>query len=298
MEMMTAYDFELNIELKGTKNPSEVFNHLSGFYDKLLVLDRHIVYNISVDTKIEYDLVDIQFESITSRIKQVLINTPGDYLKDGVKPTDWLSDLLVHIKYKTLKAIELQQISSKKGLDKLTDEINRKIKKETPSHLLFFSVNNYYILNTVKEISIQTNKLKRGEYFSFKSGRNKVKLTNKSFIDIPKILNELGDASIAQERVEVLKIKMMDLLSDSSCWKLKREGLPIDIKITDEVWLEKYHNRKIVIQPNDYLKFNLKIIHTTSSNTQKPRVNYEATKIISVIPPSHIENHGQLEIPY
>ncbi|WBX73151.1 hypothetical protein PG913_09720 [Tenacibaculum pacificus] len=298
MEMMTAYDFELNLELKGTKNPSEVFNHLSGFYDKLLVLDRHIVYNISVDAKVDYDLVDIQFESVATKIKQILVNTPGDYPKEGVKPTNWLGDLLVYVKYKTLKAIELQQISSKAGLDKLTNEINRKIKKETPSHLLFFSVNNYYILNTVKEISVQTSKLKRGEYFCFKSGRNKAKLTNKSFVDVPKILNELGDASIAQERVEVLKIKTMDLLSDSSCWKLKREGIPIDVKITDEAWLDDYHNRKVVIQPNDYLKFNLKIIHTTSSSMQKPRVTYEATKIITVIPPSHIENHGQLEIPY
>ncbi|MBE7648537.1 hypothetical protein [Tenacibaculum finnmarkense] len=296
MEMITAHDFELNIELKGVKNPSKVFDHLSGFYDKLLVLDRHIVYNISVEAKVEYDLVDIQFEAISTKIKQILVNTPGDYLKNGIKPTAWLGDLLVHIKYKTLKAIELQQISSKKGLDKLTNEINRKIKKETPSHLLFFSVNNYYILNTVKEISVQTSKLKRGEYFCFKSGKNKAKLTNKSFVDVPKILSELGDASIAQERVEVLKIKTMDLLSDNSYWKLQREGAPIDVKITDEAWLEEYHNRKFVIQPNDYLKFNLKIIHTSSSN--KPRVSYQATKIISVIPPSHIENHGQLEIPY
>ncbi|MBE7628372.1 hypothetical protein [Tenacibaculum piscium] len=297
MEMITAYDFELNLELKGIKNPSKVFNHLADFYDKLLILDKHIVYNISVDTSVEYNLVAVDFETMTTKIKQVFLNVPARNQRD-IDNVAWLGALLVYIKYKTLKAIELQQISSKKGLDKLTDEINRKIKKEAPSHLLLFSVNNYYVLNCVKAFSVQASKLKRGEYFCFKIGKNKAKLTSKSFIDVPKILNELGDGTIAQERVEVLKINTMDLLSDSSCWTLKREGTPIDVKITDEFWLSEYHARKFVIQPNDYLKFNLKIIHTTSSNTQKPQIRYEATKIMGVIPPSHIENHGQLEIPY
>lgn len=295
---MKVYDFELHIELKGTKNPSEIFNHLSGFYNKLLVLDRHIVYNISVGTIIKYNLVAIETTSVATKVKQILINTPINYSKNGIETTTWLPDLLVHIKCKILRVIALKQVSSRKDLDKLTDEINRKIKKEIPSYLLFFSVNNYFILNIIKEISIQASELKRGDYLYFKSAKNKVKLTNRSLVDISKIVDELEKANISQEIIEILKIKTIDLSSNISCWKFKRAGEFIDVKITDEAWLEQYYNRKFVIQPNDYLKINLKIIHTMSSNTQKTTVIYQAIKVISIIPPNHIENNGQLEIPY
>lgn len=290
------FDFELNLEFEGNKNPSEVLKQLSSFYDKLLILDRHIVYNISTDAKIEYDLVDIQFGSILTKIRQILENVPDDALKDVLNPSAWLGHLLVYIKHRTLKAVEDKEIASKKDLDKLTDEINRKIKKESPSNQMILTVNNYYVLNTINDITIQAKKLKKGEFITFKSGKKKAKVNNKSFIDMPKILKELGDTTIEQERIEVLKIKTMDLLSDSSYWKLKREGKNIDVKITDNVWLDEYHKRKYVIQPNDYLKLQLKIIYTTSPNKSKPKITYEATKVFSVIPPDEIEKDGQTSI--
>ena len=291
---MKEYDFELNLEFQGTKNPSEAFSQLSSFYDKLLALDKHIVYNISVETKMEYDLIDIQFGSIITKIKQVFVNIPDDVLKDALNPSAWLGHLLVYIKHRSLKAVENQEIGSKKDLDKLTNEMNKKIKEQSPSNLMVLSVNNYYILNTINDITLQAKKLKKGESFYFKSGKKKAKVNNKCFVDMPKILKELGDTTLEQERIETLKIKTMDLLSDSSYWKLMREGKTIDVKITDSKWLDDYHNRKYVIQPNDYLKLHLKIIYTTSSNLKKPKISYEATKIISVIPPNNIEDDGQI----
>lgn len=296
MAKVSKFDFELNLEFEGTKNPSEAFSQLSSFYDKLLAFDKHVVYNIYVDAKMEYDLVDIQFGSILTKIKQVFENVPDDVLKDALNPSAWLGHLLVYIKHRTLKAIENKEIESKQDLDKLTDEINKKIELESPSNQMVLSVNNYYILNTINDITIQAKKLKKGESFYFKSGKNKAKVNNKSFVDMPKILKELGDTTFEEERVEVLKIKTMDLLSDSSYWKLRREGKTIDVKITDSKWLDEYHDRKHVIQPNDYLKLNLKIIYTTSANKKKPKVTYEAKKILSVIPPNDIENDGQINI--
>jgi hypothetical protein len=296
MAEINEYDFELNLEFEGTKNPSEAFSQLSKFYDKLLVFDKHIIYNISVDARMEYDLVDIKFGSILTKIKQIFINTPDDVLKDALNPSAWLGHLLVYIKHKTLKALGEQGIKSKKDLEKLTGDINKQIKAKTPPNLMVLEVNNYYMLNTINDIAIQANRLKKGESFYFKSGKKKAKVDNKCSIDMPKILKELGDTTHEQERVEILKIKTIDLLSDSSYWKLRREGKTIDVKITDSNWLEDYHNRKYVIQPNDYLKLNLKIIYTTSQNLKKPKISYEATKIVSVIPPNEIEDDGQIEI--
>ncbi len=296
MEENIVYDFELDLEFEGNKNPTEAFNQLAKFYEKLIILDRHILYNILVDSKVEYDLVDIEFGSIKTKIKQVLTNIPDDVLIDVLNPTAWLGHILVYVKHRLLKSIEKKEITCKYDLDEVTKEINIEIKKLAPKNLMILEVNNYYVLNSINEITTQCNKLKKGESFFFKSKKGKAKIDNKGFVDMPKILKEMGNETIQQERIETLKIKTMDLLSDNTFWKLIREGKMIDVKILDFEWLEKYHDRQFVIQPNDYLKLQLKIIYTTNQNFDKPKISYEALKVIKIIPPKEIEDDGQVTL--
>ena len=119
-----------------------------------------------------------------------------------------------------------------------------------------------------------------------------------SFIVSNNIGQILFDA-IPKESVvidKILKIKTMDLLSDNTYWKLIRENKTIDVKILDSDWLEKYHNRQFVIQPNDYLKLQLKITYTINQNFDKPKVTYEAIKVYEIIPPKDIEDNGQVNM--
>lgn len=111
-----------------------------------------------------------------------------------------------------------------------------------------------------------------------------------------KILYELGDQKIEQKRIETLKVKSLDLLSDRANWKLMRMGKQIEVRILDKEWLEKYHCRQIPIQPNDYLKIELKITYFTNSITQKPIVHYDAVTVYEVIPPEQIETDSQRDL--
>lgn len=287
------FDFELNLEFDGFKNPSEALNQLSKLFDKLIILDKHILFNILPEAKIEYALVDIEFGSILSKIKQVYTSIPDDVLKEVLNPTSWPGLILVSIKHRILKAVENNEIKSKNDLQQLTSDVNKEIKKHAPKNLMILDVNNYYILNTINDISIQTKKLKNNEAFCFKSKKGVAKIKNKSFVDMPKILKELGSQTFEQERTETLKIKTIDLLSDNTTWKLIREGKQIEVRICHTEWLEDYHNRKIIIQPNDYLKLQLKIIYTSNQNLKKPKVTYEVLKIYKVIPPDEIEENKQ-----
>lgn len=296
MEKIKDFDFELNLEFEGNKNPSEAFIQLAKLYEKLIDFDKHIAYNISVDSKVEYDLVDIEFGSIKTKIKQIFINIPDDVLKDVLNPSAWFGHLLVYVKHRLLKSIENNELTSKKDLDKITNDINLNIKKLAPKNLMILEVNNYYVLNTINDITTQTKKLKKNEAFSFKSKKGIAKIDNRNFVDMPKILKEMGDETFQQERVEILKIKTMDLLSDNTYWKLIREGKTVDVKILDADWLEKYHNRQFIIQPNDNLKLQLKIIYTTSHNFDKPKITYEALKVIEIIPPKETEEDEQTNL--
>jgi hypothetical protein len=108
-----------------------------------------------------------------------------------------------------------------------------------------------------------------------------------------KLLYELGGQTLEQQRIETLKVKSLDLLSDKASWKLIRQGKQVEVKILHKGRLDDYHNRKIIIQPNDYLKVDLKIIYTTNTSTLKPIINYEALKVLDVIPPDKIEGRNK-----
>lgn len=103
----------------------------------------------------------------------------------------------------------------------------------------------------------------------------------------------MGNEVIEQERTEILKIKAIDLLSDDTRWSVMREGKAEDIKILDKKWLDDYHNRQFVIQPNDYLKIHLKIIYIADTHKKKPKILLEALKVYEVIPPEEMEDDGQ-----
>jgi hypothetical protein len=289
-----AFDFELDLLYKNNKNPSEALHQLAKMYDELLTFDKHLLYNILADSTVEYQLVDIEIGSLKTKIVQIFTAIPDDFIKEILNPGNWPGLLLVEIKHRLLKAIQNNEIQDKICLDVVTNDINKEMKKLIPPQIIYLELNPDYILNRANEISIQSSKLKDNESYVFKSRGRTVSMNNKVSIDMPKILDELESKTIEQRRIESLKVKTIELLSDNTKWKLMREGKGIDVKISHKEWLDKYHSRKIVIQPNDYLKVDLKITHITNQNTKKPIVTYEALKVFDVIPPDDIEMKNQV----
>lgn len=287
------FDFELNLNFKGSKNPVEAFGQLANLYDKLLTIDQQILYNILPNAKLEYDLIDLEYSSIKSKVNQIIKSIPDDVLKDILSPTKIIGHLLVYVKKRLLKATETNEVQGLDSLQLVTNDINKEVNKINTTSILVLEVNNYFVLNAIKDLCDEGNKLKKDENFEFNSKAGNAKISNTSSINMGKLLYELGSQTLEQKRIEILKIKTLDLLSDRANWKLLRHGKQIEVKILDKVWLEDYHKRKIVIQPNDYLKLNLKIIHTTHIHLLKPIIVYEALEVLEVISPDIIEGFSQ-----
>ena len=256
------YDFELDLNFEGQKNPAVAFGQIAKMYDKLWSIDQQILYNILPSAKLEYELVDLEYSSIKSKVNQILKSIPDDILKDITNPGKLFGHLLVYTKRRLIKATETNEVQSKENLDKITSDINKEIKKLSINAVLVLEVNNYFVLNAINEIGIEGRKLKKGEFFEYKSKVGNARIGNKSAVNMAKILYELGGQTLEQKRIETLKVKSLDLLSDRASWKLIRQGKQIEVKILDKDWLNDYHNRRVIIQPNDYLKLELKIIYT------------------------------------
>ncbi|MFN4316382.1 MAG: hypothetical protein ACK4E0_19010 [Chitinophagaceae bacterium] len=287
------FDFELDLTFSGQKNPVEAFGQIGKMYEKLLSIDQQILYNILPSAKLEYELIDLEYSSIKSKVNQILKSIPDDVLKDTITPGKLFGHLLVYIKKRLIKATETNEVQSAESLQKVTDDINKEIKKLPSTTIIVLEINNYIVLNAVNELGIEGRKLKKEEYFEYKSKAGNAKIGNSSSVNMAKLLYELGGQTLEQQRIETLKVKTLDLLSDKASWKLIRQGKQIEVKILHKEWLDDYHNRKIIIQPNDYLKVDLKITYTTNANTLKPIVSYEALKILEVIPPDTIEGTNQ-----
>ncbi len=287
------FDFELDLIFSGQKNPVEAFGQIGKMYERLLSIDQQILYNILPSAKLEYELIDLEYSSIKSKVNQILKSIPDDVLKDILNPAKLFGHLLVYVKKRLIKATETNEVQSVESLQKITNDINKEIKKLPTTTIIILEVNNYFVLNAINELSLEGRKLKKEEYFDYKSKAGNARIGNSSSVNMAKLLYELGGQTLEQQRIETLKVKTLDLLSDKACWKLIRQGKQIEVKILHKEWLDDYHNRKIVIQPNDYLKLDLKITYTTNSNTLKPIVSYEALQVLEVIPPDQIEGTNQ-----
>lgn len=287
------FDFELDLIFSGQKNPVEAFGQIAKMYERLLSIDQQILYNILPSAKLEYELIDLEYSSIKSKVNQILKSIPDDVLKDILNPAKLFGHLLVYVKKRLIKATETNEVQSVESLQKITNDINKEIKKLPTTTIIILEVNNYFVLNAINELSIEGRKLKKEEYFDYKSKAGNARIGNNSSVNMAKLLYELGGQTLEQQRIETLKVKTLDLLSDKASWKLIRQGKQIEVKILHKEWLDDYHNRKIVIQPNDYLKLDLKITYTTNSNTLKPIVSYEALQVLEVIPPDQIEGTNQ-----
>ncbi len=287
------FDFELDLIFSGQKNPVEAFGQIAKMYEKLLSIDQQILYNILPSAKLEYELIDLEYSSIKSKVNQILKSIPDDVLKDILNPGKLFGHLLVFIKKRLIKATETNEVQSVESLQKVTNDINNEIRKLPSTTIIVLEINNYIVLNAINELSIEGRKLKKEEYFEYKSKAGNARIGNASSVNMAKLLYELGGQTLEQQRIETLKVKTLDLLSDKASWKLIRQGKQIEVKILHKEWLDDYHNRKIIIQPNDYLKLDLKITYTTNANTLKPIVSYEALKVLEVIPPDTIEGTNQ-----
>jgi hypothetical protein len=286
-------DFELNLKFHNPKNPVDAFVQIAKMYEKLLAIDEQILYNILPNAQLEYELVDLEYSSIKTKVNQILKSIPDEILKDILNPANLIGHILVYAKSRLIKATESKEVHSKDTLQRVTDDINDEIKKLSNTSIIILEVNNYFVLNAINEIGLEGNRLKNGEYYEYISKAGSAMISKGNYLNMPKMLYELGGQTLEQQRVETLKIKTLDLLSDKAYWKLIRNGKQIEVKILHKEWLDEYHDRKIIIRPNDYLKLELKITQTTNTSTFKPIINYEALRVLEVISPDKIEGSNQ-----
>jgi hypothetical protein len=156
-------------------------------------------------------------------------------------------------------------------------------------------VNNYTILNSIDELVGEANNLKEKELLEYKSNAGNTFISKDVYLNKPKILSELGQTTIVNETTEILKIKKVDMLSEEPKWDFIQGKKNLSAKMLDSPWLDDFHHRQVVIQPEDALMVTLRTTHTYTPNFEDKKTECEIIKIISVITPES-DNSYQMKI--
>lgn len=201
------------------------------------------------------------------------------------------------MKYWLIKVLaDEKEITSKEQIQKITDKVNDEIKEIGNTYqIIVTQVNNYIILNAVDDLAKETNNLKEKELLEYKSKAGNTFIQKGVYINKPKILSELGQRTIVNETTEILKIKKIDMLSEEPKWDFLQGKKNLHAKMLDKKWLDDFHNRQVVIKPEDALMVTLRTTHTYNPNFDDKKTDYEVIKVLSVISPDN-DNSQQLKI--
>ncbi|RYY00646.1 MAG: hypothetical protein EOO53_21455 [Gammaproteobacteria bacterium] len=288
--------FEVNLLFRESKNAIEAFNQIIKFYEVLNDFDKAIVRNIGQNIVTAYELEGVEFSSIKTKLSQALKAIPDDLIKDfQVKKA--IGYLLIKVKYWFIKLLaDEKDIASKDQIEKVTDKINNEIKELGNTYqIIITEINNYTVLNSIDELAKEANNLKEKELLEYKSKAGNTFISKGIHLNKPKILSELGQTTIVNETTEILKIKKVDMLSDEPKWDFLQGKRNLSAKMLDKQWLEDFHNRQVIIKPEDALMVTLRTTHTYTPNFEDKKTECEIIKIISVITPEN-DNINQMKI--
>jgi hypothetical protein len=221
IEKLTDENFTLNLLFDGKKQPAEAFNELSNIFQSLSSLDNLLMSSIDSGLSIEYSLEALEYGSIKTRIAQIIREIPDEPIKEF----DWkklVGHFLLKLKYKVLNYLEGNQtVDNKESLEKLVLSIETEKAKMVNHSKIINEINIFQILSAIEPIINALSQLKNEEQIEYKSIDGSATLSNKVSLNKGKILWELGNKEFESETTEILKIKKLDLLSNSSNWTFK-----------------------------------------------------------------------------
>jgi hypothetical protein len=277
--------FELDYLFQESKDVFLPFRAVGTFYSLLHDFDKNILLHIHPSLKLEYRLVNVEYGSLKTRVVQVLRGMPDELLKKPEMKT-LIGILLLKGKYWLLqKLTNAATIDSKEQLDAISNVVNKEIDEiGKKAGIVTTGISSHAVLNSIDELTQETNKLPKKEAYEFKSKLGNAILRAGIKLNKPKILSELGEKIEINNTTEVIKPKKVDLLGESK-WECIMDGKTREMKVEHKEWLEKYQHRQVNIQSGDSLRVKLKTTYSYNANTSKIKVTYDITEVLNIIKP-------------
>ena len=244
---------------KESESPDIIFHSLQTMFNSIITLQNELLSKVDPLLDIQFILSDLKYSSIISTyIKKILI--PDE--EDNITTIPTVEGNIMQYLNASQDSV-INTVSNFDGLLIKNDTLNEivenisKISVETgvSKNVNFRMPNKIIIAKSLEQLEDSTNILDLKDKYHF-IRKNEEKTIRKVYlnIDYDQLKNEMTEKIIETPIHIKLKIKIADFLGHSR-WKFKLEnGKTIDAKILDEVWLNKFHEKKEILGPGDSIE--------------------------------------------
>ncbi|WP_419253539.1 hypothetical protein ACN2C6_18285 [Caulobacter sp. ErkDOM-YI] len=286
-------DFAFEIDFKrGEGSASRVFAATHDFIKACERIDKELLTSISSGIETVMVLEDIQVGSIKTWLRNALVATDDQALKD----LDWkplVGKYLVRAKYAIIRWVDDDTVP--KSLPDLARELQGIAAETDVRHLpdyrapgpkaLIEAVRDF---QGVKDHLLPTD---RAIYITGEGDRVEMNLSMRW--DIEDI-----EAMAVKQTLEfpvatmILAVKKPDYLGDSK-WELRHGKRTVSARIEDVEWLKRFQARQEDVRPGDALKCDVRIEHLYGHDNELLTERYTILKVYEVL----VDSYSQLNLP-
>lgn len=277
--------FELVVEFKrDSGDPSRVFKTMTGLIESVQSLDQHLSYSVGPSVKTTLILQDIQASSLKAKLKNIIEEIPDEALKQTeIKPI--LGHFLVKAKHRVIDwCSDRKQVADKDEIKQLQSEI-KQLARETDVKQLpaYAEPDTESLLIDINSIRNALQNLEADDYARYESEEGVSKFNKQMEISAEIIRDVMTREKLISESEKILKVKKPDYLG-FSMWLFKYQGRSIDVKILDDEWLKAFHLKKVSVLPGDSIRALVKEEVLYGYNNEVIHTNYEALKVVDILP--------------
>ena len=271
---------ELNYE-PGTPDPGRIFRSMAGLIDAFSRVDRHLARSVAVSIEPQVVLERVEAGSIRSILRTLLIQVDDDALRN----LDWkplIGQYLVQAKHAILRKLDGRpRITSRAEVIELQQELVELAPREI--HMLPPApISTEDLLWDIEAISSAVAELNQTDSAKFISRFDETRIETRLRITADDIEFLLTKETASTTSEQLLLIKKPDYLGNSM-WEFRLGDRPIEAKMLDRDWLERFHRQEIPLRPGDALRAVVKIETAEGFEGHAVATHYYVMTVLQVV---------------
>lgn len=297
-DVLESSTFALTIDfVKGKGDPSRPFRTMIGLVEALSRFDKDLVKSIDVTIEPVLLLENIEVGSLKSWFISILRSTDDTALKSG----DWkkiVGDFAVKGKYALLRKLEgAVSVTDPQLLEEIQAELLFEAQRTNIRGLPGYTpISRTRLAAHIADVTSSLEYLESGDSATYESRIESPVPFNQSLrVDVGEMTELLAIRKVSNPNELILKVKKPDFLG-SSMWEFHYDSHPIEAKILDNEWLDRFHEDGCGVLPGGALRAIVLIEIAYDEQNESLPPKYSVIKVLEVIPPPHKDVQEQLRI--
>jgi hypothetical protein len=263
--------------------------------EALARFDKDLVKSVDITIEPVLLLENVEAGSIKSWFISVLHSADDSALASG----DWkriVGTYAVKGKYALLKKLEgAESVTDPKLLEEIQAELLLEAENTNVRGLPGYApMSRTRLAAHIADVTASLEYLEMGDSATYESrGEAPVPFNPSLRIDEGEMTELLAIRRVSNDNELILKVKKPDFLG-SSMWEFRYDGHPIEAKILDVGWLDRFHEDGAGLLPGGALRaiVRIEVAYDDQNESLPPR--YTVLKVEEVLPPPQQKEQQQL----